>query len=73
MFGLPQPRHISTLPDLRRGESDGSGAGGSVIPSQSPHENFSRTCSTIFQHRGSHASVFDIISPSGSNLTFESP
>jgi transposase len=39
-------------------------AGGSVIPSQSRHENFSRTCSTIFQRRGSHSSVFDTTSPS---------
>ena len=33
------------------------GAGGSVIASQSRQENFSHTCSMIFQRRGSHSSV----------------
>jgi hypothetical protein len=32
------------------------GTGGSVIPSQSRQENFSRTCSTTFQRLGSHSS-----------------
>ena len=40
------------------------GAGASVIASQSRHENFSRTCSIIFQRRGSHSRVFDTTSPS---------
>ena len=40
------------------------GAGGSVIDSQSRQVNFSRTCSTIFQRRGSHSSVFVTSSPS---------
>src|SRR5438105_3709173 len=31
------------------------GAGGSVMPSQSRQENFSRTCSTTFQRRGSRS------------------
>ena len=40
------------------------GAGGSVIASQSRQENFSRTCSMIFQRRGSHSRVFETTSPS---------
>src|SRR5664279_4583339 len=40
------------------------GAGGSVIASQSRQENFSRTCSMIFQRRGSHSSVLVTTSPS---------
>ena len=40
------------------------GAGGSVIPSQSRQENFSRTCPTTFQRRGSHSSDSVIASPS---------
>jgi len=40
------------------------GAGASVIASQSRQENFSRTCSMIFQRRGSHSRVFDTTSPS---------
>src|ERR1700722_5802731 len=40
------------------------GAGGSLIASQSRHANFSRTCSTIFQRRGSHSSVLETTSPS---------
>jgi hypothetical protein len=35
-----------------------------VIASQSRQENFSRTCSIIFQRRGSHSKVFDTTSPS---------
>ena len=45
------------------------GAGGSVIASQSRQVNFSRTCSTIFQRRGSHSSVLDTSSPSLRSLT----
>src|SRR5664279_730352 len=40
------------------------GAGGSVIASQSRQENFSRTCSMIFQRSGSHSSVLVTTSPS---------
>ena len=40
------------------------GAGGSVIPSQSRQENFSRTCSMTFQRRGSHSSDLVTTSPS---------
>ena len=35
-----------------------------MIASQSRQENFSRTCSIIFQRRGSHSSVFETTSPS---------
>src|SRR4029078_10664676 len=41
----------------------GEGAGASVIASQSRQENFSRTCSMIFQRRGSHSRVFEETAP----------
>ena len=39
------------------------GAGASVTASQSRHANFSRTCSSNFQRRGSHSSVSETATP----------